>query len=74
MTVGESKCDMTGLSPSQLRGLFWVTELNLLFWLSASFDATRFPDHFPINPITIPGLVLAIGLQHWAYQNLFKRA
>src|SRR6185369_9625877 len=63
---------MNELTPRQLRGLFWAIELNLLFWLGVSFDPSRMPGGLPVLPTAIPGLILAIGLQHWAYYNLFK--
>jgi len=65
---------MNELTPRQLKGLFWVTEFNLLFWLGVSFDPSAQSGTMPIVPMAIPGLILAAGLQHWAYHNLFKRA
>ena len=47
------------------RTLFYTIEVNLLLWLVAAFRSSW-------DGVVVLGLILAVGLQHWAYYALVR--
>ena len=47
------------------RSIFLSIEINLLLWLVAAFRSEW-------DGVVVLGLLLAVGLQHWAYYALIK--
>jgi hypothetical protein len=67
--------EMNELTPRQLRGLFTAIEVNLLLWLTvcgALWSSASVEDH--VKYFATAGMIVAAGLQHWAYYNLYRKA
>lgn len=65
---------MNTMTSRQLQGLFLAVEINLLTWLGVAFEIWRSNADLSAKHMAVFGCVLALGLQHWGYYNLYRRA
>lgn len=62
------------LTPKQLKRLFMAVEVNFMLWIGIAYSVCKPGPGANGHYVAIMGCIFAIGLQHWGYYNLYKRA
>jgi hypothetical protein len=62
------------LTPKQLKRLFMAVEVNFVLWIGIAYSVYQPGPSTNGHYIATLGCIFAIGVQHWGYYNLYKRA